>query len=166
MSPSPSLCTHSAPFSYLLLIPILSAIISLLPILSSFNYNIVHSLPAGQNCAQVFDVISFGPPGFLCLILRESRSQTTYFMAFPIKGPFLKPCASSQSWSALTIHQMNNKFTSVKFLYFPPSFFFLFFFFLLLLSQTPFMSTGQRFGLPNISLINNTFCFWDQLVGG
>lgn len=30
----------------------------------------------------------------------------------------------------------------------------------------PFMSTAQRFSLLNISLRNNTFCFWDQLVGG
>lgn len=28
------------------------------------------------------------------------------------------------------------------------------------------MSTAQRFSLLNISLRNNTFCFWDQLVGG
>lgn len=30
----------------------------------------------------------------------------------------------------------------------------------------PFMSTAQRFSLLNISLVNDTFCFWDQLVGG
>lgn len=30
----------------------------------------------------------------------------------------------------------------------------------------PFRSTAQRFSLLNISLRNNTFCFWDQLVGG
>lgn len=40
---------------------------------------------------------------------------------------------------------------------------FLFFFHL---SKMAFMSTAQRFSLLNISLINNTFCFWDQLVGG
>lgn len=37
-------------------------------------------------------------------------------------GSFLKLCASSQLWSALTIHQMNDKFTIAKFQYFSTSF--------------------------------------------
>lgn len=94
---------------------------------------------------------------FLCQSDGESF-PVNCFHGLSYKGSFLKLCASSQLWSALTTQQMNNKFTIVKF--------FFFFFFFFLHSQMPFMSTAQRLSLLNISLRNNTFCFWDQLVGG
>lgn len=47
---------------YLLLIPFLSATISFLSILSSFNY-VVHP-SFGEKSAEVFEMISFSPPGF------------------------------------------------------------------------------------------------------
>lgn len=52
----------------LLLIPFLSTTISLLSILSSFNY-VAHSLSPCEKCAEVSGMISVGPPGF-CVSVR------------------------------------------------------------------------------------------------
>lgn len=107
-------------------------------------------------------MIGFSPPGFCASVRRRviPRNRPSrpllprvLFKAMCFITVVVRPNNTSNEW------QIHNCKISIFF-----HLFFLFLFFLL--SQMPFMSTAQRFSLLNISLRNNTFCFWDQLVGG
>lgn len=113
--------------------------------------------PLVRKRAEVFEMISFSPPG-LCVLVWE-RVLPGEWPLLP-RELFKKPRAPSKSCSDLTIHQMNNKLTIAKFQYFHFLFFFLRF------HKCHFTSTAERSSLLHLSLPNNTFCFWDQLVGG